>query len=347
MSKIRIAIVGLNFGRWIIRDNFSAPEGRAREAFELVAVCDRDETRLQESARPAGVEATTDLDTLLQRDDIDAIGLFTAPAGRAGLLRKIIRAGKHVLTTKPFETDPRAALDVLLEARELGRVIHLNSPGPLPTEDLRQIMEWQRDLGVPVGCRAETWASYREQADGTWLDDPARCPVAPLYRIGIYLINDLIRLFGAPDRAQVLLSRLFTGRPTPDNAQAGIVFPGGLLANIYASFCIGDRQSYTDSLTINYEHGTIYRNVGRNAFGEGARRLVLVRDGHRESRELAEHSGGYQWHHFAEAIRHGGPLPGEIEPETIVAGLDLIETLARAEKSGRVEEVRRTLVSPC
>jgi len=342
MQKLRIAIVGVNFGRWIVRNDFNTPGTAARDAFDLVAVCDRDAARAQESADLVGVEALTDLDTLLERDDIDAIGLFTAPAGRAALLQKIIRAGKHVMTTKPFETDSQAALEVLREARRLGRVIHLNSPGPLPTADICQILEWQQSLGAPVGCRAETWVSYREKANGTWLDDPELCPVAPLYRLGIYLFNDLVRLFGTPERAQVMHSRLFTGRPTPDNALAGIAFANGLLANVYASFCVNDGQHYTDSLTINYERGTIYRNVGRDAFSGGKRQLVLVRENHRESREFTEHSGSYQWKHFAEAIRLGGPLPGEIGPEAIVAGLDLINALARAEKSGGTETIGHT-----
>src|SRR5690606_1581322 len=95
------------------------------------------------------------------------------------------------MTTKPFEVDPDAAADVLAEAQRLGRFVHLNSPTPVMPVDLQQVLDWRDrfDLGRPVGCRLETYASYHEQADGSWLDDPERCPAAPIFRLGIYLIN--------------------------------------------------------------------------------------------------------------------------------------------------------------
>jgi predicted dehydrogenase len=146
------------------------------------------------------------------------------------------------MTTKPLELDASAALSVLREAREMGRVIHLNSPAPVLPMDISQIMEWQSayKLGNPVGCRADVWASYTEQADGSWYDDPERCPVAPIFRLGIYLINDLIAIFGEPEEVQVFASRIATGRPTPDTAQLGIRFANGGLANIFSSFCVRD-----------------------------------------------------------------------------------------------------------
>ena len=343
MNKIKIAVVGVNFGRWIVED-LTTPGG-ANDLFELVAVCDLDPERVRAIAGKAGVEAFTDLDALLAREDIPAIGLFTGPVGRAGLLRKILDAGKDVITTKPFELDPVAALKILKEARAEGRVLHLNSPGPLLSPDLAQIKKWVKEfhLGQPVGCRADVWAGYREQPDGTWLDDPQKCPVAPVFRLGIYLINDLIELLGEADRVQVMHSRVFTKRPTPDNAQLGIAFKNGALASIYASFCVNDDQYYSNTLTLNYENGTIYRNVGRLPFGGGRTQLTLVaRQGESpatcESTEYGDASGHYQWQAFHSAIRDR-KLPGEVAPERIVDGVKVIVAMARAEQSGKSEPV--------
>lgn len=343
MKKYKIAIVGLNFGRWIV-ESFTKP-GSASDHFELAAVCDIDPERARAIAEKSGVEAYTDLDALLQREDISVIGLYTGPAGRANLLRKLLRAGKHVMTTKPFEVDPEAAFDVLQEAKALGRVLHLNSPGPEAAADLAQIQRWEKefDLGRPVGCRTEVWASYREKSDGSWLDDPERCPVAPVFRLGIYVINDLIRLWGEADRVQVLHTRLFTERPTPDNAQLGIQFRNGALANIYASFCVNDGQYYANSLTMNYENGTIYRNVGQIPFGGGKTLLTLVTRKGEEPAEThtAEYTAGsglYQWEALHRAIE-GASLHEETNPEQIVAGLRVIAAMTRAEKSGQTELV--------
>src|SRR5262249_4882665 len=151
-----------------------------------------------------GVRTYESLDEILADPVIPAVGLYTGPSRRADLLRKIIRAGKHVMTTKPFELDPHAALEVMQEARSRGCIVHLNSPAPVMPLDVSQIKQWQTEfrLGEPVACRADVWAGYREKADGSWCDDPELCPVAPIFRLGIYLINDLLEIFGPADEVQ-------------------------------------------------------------------------------------------------------------------------------------------------
>lgn len=347
MSRIRIAIVGVNFGRHIVA-HLSDPNKAAHGLIELAAVCDRDAARANTVARTAGVRATTDLDELLADPTIDAIGLFTGPIGRADLIRRIVRAGKHVMTTKPFELDPDRALEVLLEAQRLGRAVHMNSPSPVMPADLQQIQDWRAkyDLGHPVACRRDVWASYREPADDTWYDDPDQCPVAPIFRLGIYAINDMIRLLGEAESVQVIHSRIFTGRPTPDNAQLGILFKNGVIGNVFASFGIDDGHHYSNAMTLNFERGTINRNVGISLPGRSrpqTRMDLVAKVGEdqftTESIELDDASGNYQWGEFAQAVRAKRPTTDHIMPEQIVAGLRVIAAMRRAEQSGKTERV--------
>ena len=337
-NQIPIGIVGLNFGRYILDELQQEPASRH---VTLAAVCDLDTAKAQQVATERGVKAYADLDLLLKDPTIPAIGLFTSPVGRAGLIRKIVRAGKHVLTTKPFELDPAAALDVLQEASRLGRVVHLNSPAPVLPADLAVIQRWraQYDLGRPVGAHAETWMNYHEQADGRWYDDPRQCPVAPIFRLGIYMINDLVRLFGEAETVQVLQSRIRTGRPTADNAQLGIRFRNGVLANIYASFCVGDGDYEPDSLVLKFENGTIYRNCGpTKPVARTSVSLVMAREWKRQCVEtvtLDTRSGGYQWSEFQRACR-GEQLPDAIQPEQIVAGLRIVTAMVEAERTNGI-----------
>ena len=339
--RIKIGLVGVNFGRGIA-DELSRP-GTANDHFELAAVCDTDVARADAVAAKAGVRVLYHLDELLADPTIQAIGLFTGPGGRAELIQKIIRAGKDVMTTKPFELDPRKAFDVLQEARVLKRVIHLNSPAPLLTADLRQVHRWREafELGAPVAFRAEAWAPYREKADGSWYDDPRKCPAAPIFRIGIYLINDMVRLLGAPESVYAMHSRIFTERPTPDNAQLAIRFQNGVLANVFASFCIDDTELYANSFTLNFQNGTIYRNVGRPVFGLDRKITqlgLIMGDGRIEKAESPEVSGDYQWEAFARAIL-GEKLEDATSAEEIVAGVRIVAAMARSERSGRAELV--------
>ncbi len=341
-KRIPIGIVGLNFGRHVIEQLLTSLTG---EQFEIVAVCDLDAAKAQSMAERLGVKAYTNFDEFLTDPNFNAVGLFTGPGGRAGLIRRIIEAGKDVITTKPFENDPQAALEVLREAEKLGRTVHLNSPSPLLPPDLAQIQSWREEfnLGKPVAARADVWVSYREQADGSWYDDPKKCPVAPIFRLGIYLINDLIQIFGPAQTVQVLHSRLFEGRPTPDNAQLGILFKNGGLANIFASFCVDDGDYYRNSLTLNFENGTIYRNVGPDRSDEEEITLVMSKDGKRivvarVEVEAANRSGHYQWDNFARAIS-GEKLENARTPEEIVAGLQVIQAMAKADAGAHIADV--------
>ncbi len=328
-SALPIGIIGLNFGRHIIDQLKKSP---ARDFFELSAVCDMDAAKAASYAEANNVKAYTSIDDLLADDSIPVIGLFTGPVGRAGLLRRIIQAGKDVITTKPFETDPDAALEVLQEARRLGRVIHLNSPGPTPPDDIACMLSWAREhkLGAPIGVRADVWASYREAADGTWYDDPLKCPVAPVFRLGIYLINDLIQLFGPVRDVNVMQSRVFTGRPTADNGQLNLLFANGALGNIFASFCVNDGDHYRNTLVLNYENGTIYRNAGPDRVSDKSElALVMNRDGKREvvaRQTVSGTSGSYQWESLSKAIR-GEKLTDETTSEQIVDGLRIITAM--------------------
>jgi predicted dehydrogenase len=250
------------------------------------------------------------------------------------------------MTTKPFELDPAAARDVLEEARSLGRTIHMNSPPPDMPGYLSQIQRWQQEysLGRPISCRGEVLASYREKADGRWLDDPALCPAAPIFRLGIYLINDLVRLFGQVSAVQIITSRIFTERPTADNAQLGLLFENKAIGSIYASFCVENGQHYANSLTLNYERGTIYRNVLPVDFGEAgnsSRLLLIAASGKnqlvRQEWKSSEISGDYSWEAFHDAVTKRRQVAMPVEE--IVSGVEVIAAMARAEISGKTESV--------
>ncbi|MFD2328091.1 Gfo/Idh/MocA family protein [Cohnella sp. GCM10020058] len=346
MKRIKIGVVGLNFGADMVEE-LASKAGADR--FELAGVCDLNAAKAASFAERYGVRAYADLDELLGDDEIRAVGLFTPPVGRAALIDKIVDAGKDVMTTKPFERDAEQGLAVLKKAERLGRVVHLNSPTPLLSDELQVLKRWheQHELGQPVGCRAEVWCDYRETYTASWYDDPALCPVAPIYRIGIYLINDLVRLFGEAEQVQVMHSKLFTGRPTPDNAQLGILFKNGALGNIFASFCIEDGQAYKFALTVNYEKGTIHRNLHPKPFDEavghvGSAMTLITQDadGHMYVEEAVLRSavGQYQWEAFYRAIR-GERLALAVTPEEIAAGINIIKAMSRAEKSGMTERV--------
>ena len=344
-KRIKMAVVGLRFGEYVVECQILGQPGM--DAIELVGVFDLDVSKSSRIAQKHAVRHYASLDEILGDPQVEAVGLFTPLNGRAELIRKIIRAGKHVMTTKPFEQDAADALAVLEEARALNKIVHINSPEPLPDQETAQILNWQEEyqLGQPVSVRWETYTSVREQADGSWYDDPAQCPVAPVFRLGIYGINQMLRLCGKVEAVNVAHSRLFTGRPTPDNGELSLQFENGALGSVFASFCIDDGQRYANHLCIHFARGTVRGEVSETFENHDmrAKKLslqaldpegrVVTRSVNLESEQL---NGKYQWENFHDAVRSGQPLAGEIDPELIAHGVQVINAMCEADQEGRL-----------
>ena len=345
MKTVNIVVVGLHFGAHIVDGLMkdSAKGSRVR----LVGVCDADPARLESVASKHGLARYRSLDEVLADGNVQAVGLFTGPVGRAALLRRIIKAGKDVMTTKPFETDPDAAAAILAEARLLGRVIHLNSPSPKVSDDIALLKKWESEyhLGRPVGGYASSYVSYRETADGTWYDDPELCPVAPVLRLGIYLINDLVRIFGRASSVSTTQSRLFTGRPTADNASVTILFESGALATVYSSFCIHDGNHYRNQLQVHYENGTVMRNVGTQRLPDDKTQMGVIQSVDNrgvliDAASVENVSGLYEWDTFAAAVCGEAGVP-EYNDDDVVEPLRIIEAMKRSATTNAAAPCRR------
>jgi predicted dehydrogenase len=330
-SRLRVVVVGLGFGRWLIENEIL--RGLGAQECELVGVCDLDAERARDAAAAFGVPAYPDVDAVLADPHVDAVALMVGPDGRGALIEKAVAARKAVMTTKPFETSATAARRALDAARDAGIAVLLNSPAATPTSDLEVINDWvtRLELGRPISYHAHTWCSYRESADGSWYDDPGKVPAAPLTRLGIYLFADIGRLFGDVHELKLAQSRIFTGRPTADNATVLLVHADGTIGTVHASFCIDDGQPYRLSLEVSFERGTIRRDVGvvpgeRVSLDVTAKvqGSVVV-----ERREVDRESG-YQWD-VLHRLAQGERVDGLVDPDAIVRVVALLERLRDAQ----------------
>ncbi len=336
LKPIRLGICGLGYGLYHARQLLASPNARY---LEFVAASDNRPERLASAVTALGCRGVPDLADLLADPAIEAIALFTGPAGRADMIRRIIRAGKHVMTTKPFELDADAGLAVLREARALNRVVFLNSPAPVLGDDLAQIKRWQKEhgLGRLIFALSDCWYRSTEKADGTWYDDPALCPVAPIFRLGIYGINDVLALVDDElAELQVLESRVLTGRPTPDVAQLSLRFAGGTTAAIRATWCCGPWRDNQASEFV-FERGVVRRTYSTPYHKTAAETMVTLEaeDARQQifNRKVSVPNlfvnSAYRWDLFHDAIR-GGTVGDLLTPEQMVAGVRVIDAMKRA-----------------
>jgi predicted dehydrogenase len=335
-KPLRMGVVGLHFGKYIIRD--SVPND-GRGLVEVTRVCDLLPEALAEFSEYPGTQR---MDDLLEDPEIDVIGLFTGPVGRAKLVERCIEAGKDVMTTKPFELDADEALRVLYKARELGRVVHMNSPNARPQSDLRKLLDLlEADvLGTPTLAISTVWVYYgRTEPSGTWYDDQALCPVAPIFRLGIYPLNNLSQIFGPAQSVAAQSTRVETLRPTADNGAMTVVYESGAIATMAASFVVGGKDFYRNSITLCGTKGVAYLNVGpRPRVARPAPQLVVSTDEGIEEFELTTTSGDYDWEFFYDRVT-GKATEDWTTPEHIAQSVRIVDAMRRSEVSGKVEAV--------
>ncbi len=104
--QVKVGIVGCG----VVATAYYLPYLMRMETVDLVAVCDRFETRTQACMRLFGAkEQYLDYDEMIDHADIDAVFILTAPGTHVPFTLKAVEAGKHVLIQKPLATEMQDA----------------------------------------------------------------------------------------------------------------------------------------------------------------------------------------------------------------------------------------------
>lgn len=116
-DSVRFGVVGLGMGM-----------GRAEsctktEGAKLVAVCDIWEERASEAVANFGCEWIKEYDRMLERNDIDAIGIWSPSGMHASMAIKALQAGKHAFMTKPMDINTKICDQAIKEAGDRGLVL--------------------------------------------------------------------------------------------------------------------------------------------------------------------------------------------------------------------------------
>ena len=145
---IRIGVVGLGQIAELM-----LPPYLAHREIELVAICDRDEARLARW-RPNAPDAfaTTDVDELLGRGDLDVVDVLVPTPLHASIGTRVLQAGHHLQIQKPIARsieDCDALLDAAAVSGAMVRVLEDYVFFP-PLVKLRDVIR-SGELGEPVG----------------------------------------------------------------------------------------------------------------------------------------------------------------------------------------------------
>lgn len=116
-EKVKIGIAGCG----VVATAYYLPYLMEREDVEITAVCDLYEERTKACVRLFGAkEEYLDYYEMMDKEDLDAVFILTAPGTHVPFTLRAVEGGKHVLIQKPLATDMKDAHVIADAVRKAG-----------------------------------------------------------------------------------------------------------------------------------------------------------------------------------------------------------------------------------
>ena len=253
-NEMRFGIIGLGRGKHGINTLASTEDAR------LVAVCDLQEDKAKQMAADNGCDWTIEYGDLLDRKDIDVIGIYTSSGTHCDIAVEALNAGKHVYVTKPMDvyTDPctkaietadKAGLVLAVDFgrryndqfRKMARDIRNGAIGDIVVADLR--VKWFRTQGYYEGGYPPGWRKSRRTEGGSASNQ------------GVHGIDLFMWLIGKIKDVYGVKRTLNHDMETEDATAAILTLEDGGIASIVTTTCAENPSG--DTIEINGTKGTI------------------------------------------------------------------------------------------
>lgn len=228
---VRLATIGTNFITEYLLEASQHCTG-----FALEAVCSRNEENAKAFAKKWGAKRWfTSVDDLAACPDVDAVYIATPNFTHHGYAMKLLAAGKHVLVEKSAAANQREYREMLALAEQKGLVC-LEAIRIAFNPDLELIRQGLAELGkirrVILTCGA--YSSRYDNFKKGIIENafrPEMCNGA-LMDLGVYAVNIMADLFGAPEKVNADVIKLENGLDAVLTATC--TYPG-MLATVFTS----------------------------------------------------------------------------------------------------------------
>jgi predicted dehydrogenase len=169
MRKLGLGVLGLGEGRSIISAGIESP------LWNVVCLCDVDEALCRQRCAEFGLSAfTTAYDEMLANPAVDVVGIYTPDHLHAEHTIKALKAGKHVICTKPFLDSLGRAGEVLEAQRRSGKQVMVGQSTRFFAPFIRQREHFASgELGELITVEAAYHDDHRWFLDKPWATQPA------------------------------------------------------------------------------------------------------------------------------------------------------------------------------
>ncbi len=224
MNMIGVGLIGLGaHGRCTLGINAMQNVG-----ISIVAACDIDPSKKAVAEEHGIPFFTTDISALLQREDVDVVGVFVGE--HYEYITAALKAHKHVITTKPLVESIDQARDIAVLRKEVDRQVMVVET--YRSERMGRMVRQIYDDGL-LGNMITAEASYVHDYRPVVATRPWAREVKMLLHGMVHPLSFVRWFMGDPVRVACLASRsplAGTQMVSPDNYQAIMEFEDGRIA---------------------------------------------------------------------------------------------------------------------
>ena len=323
-APVRLAIVGAGI---YARDAHMPAFKALGETFEVAAIYSRTQASAAALAQglPGRVDLYTDLDTLLARDDIEAVDIVLPIDVMPPVVEKALQSGKHVISEKPIAPDVATARRLMQARREQVWMVAENWRYEEAFMQADHLLQQEGAVGEPLLCH---WPlAVPITPDNKYYATPWRrsggFPGGLLLDTGVHHVAVLRMLLGQIREVTAVTAQIRPDLLPADTLSATLRFESGLIGSYIATYAAA--APWPPALHILGSRGGLRVHRGElQVTADGVSRSIPVTAGKGVENELAQ---------FAAAIRTGQSHRNT--PENAFFDLAVIEAMLRAAETGR------------
>jgi predicted dehydrogenase len=322
-----MGVVGYRFGQHHVRTLVNMPEA------QVVAVADLDSPALEAGARKYGFTPYRDAIEMMDREQLDAVSICTAPKWRRPLIEAGVSRSLALFIEKPWASDSRQARELADACRRSNAAIMVGFSfrfHPAVTK-LRELLDGE--LGRPRMLAGQYVFGWLPQADHwMWAPDNGN---GFINENTCHLLDTVCHLLGRPVRVTAEGGR-FAQRPMEDSAAVVIRFDSGAIA---ALTCGGigapafDDYPRIDLQTASGQASLRGRQHVWDSLSWATDKDAAVRRLAADPEQLGATRYTHAFGHFFRSIREGAAPSATIDDGVMI--VDLAMAIAESARSGR------------
>ena len=258
-NPVRFGVVGLGMGHVRSREILQT------SGLKLVQVCDLLEDRCKRTSDELHVPATKDYDELLANPELEAVMVMVETGHHIDLAMKALKAGKHVLVTKPMDMKVDRCEEAMAYAKEHGLVIAVDHcrrvrPSILSLKAAQENGYFGRPLSASVTLKVNRTMNYFH-ANGGWRGTRA-LDGGVLSNQTIHHLDELLFVFGKPKAVRCDTWTQTHEIEMEDLGLAVWYYANGMIVNIYATTSYPQSSWYYQMEIHGTEGAYIHREGG-------------------------------------------------------------------------------------